>query len=304
MRTLVLVNPNSRQGAAHAGAAMKQLWAMGVDVVRVQTPPLSQWPDFIGTYADSVDCVAVGGGDGTLNFAAGPIMRHGLALGVLPLGTANDFARTLTIPNELELACQCLAEGVDHWIDVGCVNGVYFLNVATVGLAVRARRYRSDTAKNRFGSLGYARNIYAAFRDTRPFHVRVDCNGVTHNLRTIQVAVGNGHYFGGGLAVAQDSALDDGHLSLFNLEPQSLGSLMRLMPALLRGPGPSVRGGQLLRGTRIRVETRRKRSINTDGEVLAHTPAEFELLPQALKVRVPQAYRQAFERRTTMTSER
>src|SRR5699024_4462579 len=106
-----------------------------------------------------------------------------LALGVLPLGTANDFARTLSIPDEPEEACQVVADGVDHRIDVGRVNDVYFLNVASIGLAVRAQRYRSDAAKRRFGALSYAGNIRAAFRDTRPFRVRVECDGQQHAWR-------------------------------------------------------------------------------------------------------------------------
>src|SRR5699024_3847716 len=127
MRALVLVNPGARQGAAYADSAMKQLWAMGVDVARVSTPPLAEWPKLIANHAGDVDCVVVGGGDGTLNFAVGPVMNSGLALGVLPLGTANDFARTLSIPDEPEEACQVVADGVDHRIDVGRVNDVYFL---------------------------------------------------------------------------------------------------------------------------------------------------------------------------------
>lgn len=297
MRALVLVNPDARQGAVHAESARKQLWAMGVDVVRQPSPQLQDWPEWIASHAEHVDCVVVGGGDGTLNFAVGPILQQGLRMGVLPLGTANDFARTLGIPNELDAACRCVAEGVDHRIDVGRVNNVYYLNVASIGLAVRAHRYRSAAAKQRFGVLSYASNIRAAVRDTRPFRVRVDCDGQQHALRTIQLAVGNGHYFGGGLAVSGDSSLEDGRFDVFNLEPQGLLSLLRMLPALLRGPDASIRGGQLMQGRHIRVLTRRRRGINTDGEVLTHTPAEFCMLSRALTVRVPAAYRADYERR-------
>src|SRR5699024_1208812 len=86
----------------------------------------------------------------------------------------------------------------------------------------------------------------------------------------------------------------DGKLDLFSLEPQSLGALVRLLPALKRGPGPATQGGQLMRGEKIRIETARRRSSNTDGEVLTHTPAEFRVLPQARTVRVPRTYREAF----------
>jgi len=299
MRALVLVNPGARQGAAHATTARKQLWAMGVDVVRIDALAMRDWPALIDAHADGIDCVVVGGGDGTLNFAVRAIMRNGLTLGVLPLGTANDFARTLGIPTDPALACRNIAEGVDHAIDVGRVNDIHFLNVASIGLAVRARRYRSDRAKRRFGALGYSRNIYAAFRDTRPFRARVICDGVVHELRTIQIAVGNGHFFGGGLAVTGDAAVDDGRLDVFSLNPQGLGEMMRLLPSLVRGPNPTHHGGEVLYGRNIRVITGRRRSINTDGEVLTRTPADFTVLPHALQVRVPPAYRAAYEARTS-----
>ncbi|HLQ85628.1 MAG TPA: lipid kinase [Salinisphaeraceae bacterium] len=297
MRVLVLINPGARQGPAHADTAMKQLWAMGVDVVRARAEQLADWPALIERHAAHIDCVVVGGGDGSLNFALDAILRNKLTLGVLPLGTANDFARTLGYPDDPAAACRVVAQGVDHRVDVGRVNDAYFLNVASIGLAVRARSYRSAEAKRRFGALSYVHNAYAAFRDTRAFRVRVVCDGVRRDLHTIQLAIGNGRYFGGGLSVASNASLDDGRLDLFSLEPQTPAEMLRLLPTLLRGPDSSIRGGELLQGTHIRVITARPHAINTDGEVLTHTPALVRILPRALRVRVPQAYRAAFEAR-------
>lgn len=297
MRALVLINPGARQGAAHANTAMHQLWSMGVDVVRARAERLADWPTLIDTHAEAIDCVVVGGGDGSLNFATDSIMRNGLTLGMLPLGTANDFARTFDYPVDAIEACRTVAEGVDHRVDVGQVNNVHFLNVASIGLAARARRYRSDTAKRWFGAAGYAGNLYAAFHDTRPFRARVTCDGQRRELRSIRLAIGNGRYFGGGLAVSEDAALDDGKLDLFSIDPQGLGAMTRLLPALIRGPNHAMRGGQLMQGAHIRIDTSRPRSINTDGEVLTHTPAVFRVLPRALAVRVPRAYPETFAAR-------
>lgn len=289
MRALVLINASARQGAAHANTARKQLWVMGVDVVRAQTERMADWPALIDAHAKAIDCVIVGGGDGTLNYTVAAILRNKLTLGILPLGTANDFARTLGYPTDFISACRVVAEGVNQQVDIGQVNDVYFLNVASIGLAVRARQYRSDAAKQWFGALGYASNIYAAFRDTRPFRARIICDGSEHKLQTIQIAVGNGRYFGGGLVISENAALDDGKLDLFSLHPQTLSEVTRLLPALLLGPRPSSRGGQLMQGRRIRVLTKHPRAINTDGEVLTQTPADFRVLPGALTVRVPNA---------------
>lgn len=291
MRALVLIKPSSRDDAA-VDTALEQLSAFGVTVMNPRSERLADWPMLIETYAARTDCVVVGGGDGSLNLVLDSVMRHGLALGVLPLGTANDFARTLGYPDDAIGACRIIAEGVDHNVDVGQVNNVYFLNVASIGLAARAHRYRSEKAKRWFGTLGYARNAYAAFRDTRPFRAWVSCEGQRRELHSMQLAVGNGRYFGGGLAVSEDSALDDGKLDLFSLEPQSLGALLRLLPALRRGPDTSTRRGHLMQGQWFDIDTARRRSINTDGEVLTYTPATFRVLPQALTVRVPAAYRE------------
>lgn len=294
MRILVLVKGGKRQSHAHADMAREQFESMDVKVVHARAERLTDWPTLIDSYANRIDCVVVGGGDGSLSFVIESIMRNGLTLGVLPLGTANDFARTLGYPNDLSDACRTVAKGVDHCVDVGQVNDVYFLNVASIGLAVRAHHYRSDRAKRWFGALGYVKNVYSAFRHTRPFRAWITCDGAHRELRSIQLAIGNGRYFGGGLAVSEDATLDDSRLDLFSLEPQSAGRLMRLLPALIRGPDPTTRGTQLMQGARIHIDTTRPRSINTDGEVLTHTPATFRVLPQALTVRVPKAFRDEF----------
>lgn len=101
-------------------------------------------------------------------------------MAVLPLGTANDFARTLTIPEDLQSACRNVVQGIDHPVDLGQVNDAYFVNVASIGLAVRACEYRSEAAQKWFGSLGYTSNVFAAFRDTKPFTARIICDGKCH----------------------------------------------------------------------------------------------------------------------------
>jgi len=290
LRALLLINRQSREGEANAKQACDALSALDVDVTLGRFERPDDVAAEIDAHARDVDVVVLGGGDGTLNLAASAMMRCGRPLAVLPLGTANDFARTLLIPAALEAACRNVVEGIDHGVDVGQCNDVYFVNVASMGLAVRACEYRSDVAKRWFGSLGYASNVFSAYRDTEPFDVTVDCAGERYQLRSIQLAVGNGRYFGGGLPVASDAALDDERLDLYSLEPQGFWSMVGKLPALARGPDRSVRGVQLFDGRSFRVTTNRPMPINTDGEILTETPASFRVLPQALTVKVPRAY--------------
>lgn len=297
LRALLLINQGSRQGAENAQAAADCLGELGVDVSMPDIKEPDDIPARVRAQADEADVIVLGGGDGTLNLAAGAVMEAGKPMAVLPLGTANDFARTLLIPTTLNEACQNVVGGVDHGIDLGQCNDVYFVNVASIGLAVRACEYRSDQAKKWLGSLGYAANVFSAVRDTRPFGADVTFDNETKRLHSIQIAVGNGRYFGGGMAVTNDAALDDGRLDVYSLKPQRLSSLIAMIPGLIRGPDESMQGVQLFGGTQFEVKTDRPMDINTDGEILTATPATFRVLPRALTVKVPDAYIQRYGRR-------
>ncbi|HET9680147.1 MAG TPA: diacylglycerol kinase family protein, partial [Gammaproteobacteria bacterium] len=104
MRALLLINQDSRQGQENTEAAARQLEALDVAVIKGRFEQPKDVSTSIEQYAQDVDCIIVGGGDGTINLAAGAVMRNGLPLAVLPLGTANDFARTLLIDDDLETA--------------------------------------------------------------------------------------------------------------------------------------------------------------------------------------------------------
>lgn len=290
LRALLLINRESRQGEANAQTAVEHLVARDVDVVEGRFDEPDDVPAEIRRYAEDVDVVVLGGGDGTLNLACKAMLECGKPMAVLPLGTANDFARTLLIPTDLAAACDNVVDGIDHGIDLGQCNDIYFLNVASIGLAVRACEYRSDAAKKWLGSLGYASNVFSAVRDTEPFTAEVRFEGRSERLDSIQIAVGNGRYFGGGMAVSSDAALDDGRLDLYSLKPQPLRSLLAMLPGLMRGPHKTMQGVQLFEGKEFEIRTREPMDINTDGEILTATPAMFRVLPRALTVKVPQDY--------------
>jgi hypothetical protein len=110
----------------------------------------------IRRYQQQIDLVIVGGGDGTLNATIEAIIETQLPLGILPLGTANDLARTLAIPNSLPEACQIIASGNLRRIDLGSVNGKYFFNVASLGLSVKITQQLTKEIKRRWGIFAYA----------------------------------------------------------------------------------------------------------------------------------------------------
>ena len=292
-RALLLVNRLSRSGDADLSAAVGCLRAAGMEVTPFATERPQDIPTLIRAHRCRVNLVIVGGGDGSMNAAAAAVLEIGVPMAVLPLGTANDLARTLGIPSALEEACAVAANGLRHRIDLGEVNGKHFFNVASIGLSVAVARMIDAETKRRWGAAGYALTVVTALREHRPFRVRIRCDGRLLQLRSIQIAVGNGRHYGGGLTVASDAAIDDYMLDLYSIGPAGLLRLALLAPALRTGRHGEFEGVHLLRGRHIELETSRPMPVNTDGEVTTHTPAVFRTLPAALEMMVPAAFVEA-----------
>ncbi|MBY0514894.1 MAG: hypothetical protein K2P78_13385, partial [Gemmataceae bacterium] len=148
-RALLVVNRGSRSGEASHAAAVRHLTRLGFDLV--DAAPQAPVADAIRTHAAGVELVVLGGGDGTLNAAADALAAAGKPVGVLPLGTANDLARTLGLPTDLAAAAQVIADGHTRRIDLGRVNGRPFFNVASIGLSVAVTRRLSKGSKGWLG---------------------------------------------------------------------------------------------------------------------------------------------------------
>lgn len=290
MLALLLINRRSRTGAANAAEVRDGLREYGATVIVRDADSPAHVDAALTAHAESVDMVVIGGGDGTLGMAAGALMQAARPVAIVPLGTANDMARTLMIPPDLAGACRNAVEGRAHAIDLGQCNDVYFVNVASLGLPVRASKYRSDVAKRWLGPLGYAANVISAYRQTEPFNAELIWGSHRKSVHTIQLVVGNGRYFGGGLAVARDALPDDGNLDIYSLAPQTPLAMLAKLPAIVRGPDQELPGVSLLKADALRVNTGVPMPINTDGELLTETPADIRIIPGALRIKVPQAY--------------
>jgi YegS/Rv2252/BmrU family lipid kinase len=286
-RSLLLVNPHSRKGKHKALEAISILENLGLELIVESPDSVSDFSKIIDRYKDKVELAIVAGGDGTLNAALDGLIGSGLPLGILPLGTANDLARTLGIPVDLELACQIIATGKKRCIDVGWVNGKHFFNVASLGLSVQITQSLSKQAKRRWGVLAYAATALKAIWRSRPFHAQIRTKDQSFRVRTIQIAVGNGRYYGGGMAIAYNATIDDRRLDLYSLEVKHWWQILAVVPFLWHGRHKHGLGVRTLEGEEIEILTRKMHSINTDGEITTQTPAKFRVIPQALQVIVP-----------------
>jgi YegS/Rv2252/BmrU family lipid kinase len=245
-------------------------------------------PLVVRQYQDYLDLVIVGGGDGTLNAVVDSLVENKLPLGILPLGTANDLARTLNIPLSISEACEVIAKGQLKYIDLGWVNGKYFFNVASLGLSVKITQSLSKGLKGRWGIFAYALTAFKVIGQTRRFRAEIRVNDEFIKVKTIQIAVGNGRYYGGGMAIANDAAIDDGRLDLYSLELKHWWQIFPLLWTLPRGRQAILPWVRTMAGEEIDIYTRKAYHINTDGEITTLTPAKFKVIPQALGVMIPQ----------------
>jgi YegS/Rv2252/BmrU family lipid kinase len=286
-RALLLVNRHARRGRDSFAQAVDLLTDLEFELISVPVKKPNEIAAAIEKYGPTVDVVIIGGGDGTLNQAIESLLKVDRPLGILPLGTANDLARTLGIPADLPAACLIIAQANSQLIDLGWVNEQYFFNVASLGLSVDITQKLTRGAKRRWGILAYGMTALQVIGQNRPFHCDIICNGETISVKTIQVAIGNGRFYGGGMAIAEDAAIDDNRLHIYSLELQHWWQLFSLILTLRQGSHHQYNWVRSLEAESLEIRTRRPRAINTDGEIVTRTPAHFRVISKALRVFVP-----------------
>ena len=232
----------------------------------------------IRSLRDEVGAVILAGGDGTLSAAAPALRDTGLPLGILPLGTANDLARTLAIPTGADGAAAVILAGHRRRLDLGCVNGHLFFNVASLGLSVEITQRLTRVMKRRWGRLAYPIAAAAVIMQARRFSATIRVDGQDIPVKSMQVAVGNGRHYGGGMVVADDAAIDDGRLDVYSLEPRARWRLLWMARAFRDGEHDLLEEVRTLRCRSLEVRTRRRRHVSADGEIITRTPARFTLL--------------------------
>lgn len=278
MLAQLVLNIRSRRGREAAPLVREALHRAGIEVIE------DGWPADI---APEADCIVGAGGDGTLIGAIESAIARGLPLGIVPLGTFNELARTLGVPLDVEAAVRTIAVRRERAIDVARVNGTYFVNEASIGISSRLTQLQTPELKKRFGALGVIGTAFQAFRHARPIHVEVEHDGGCERLRTVQLTIANSHRFGG-LVNVEDASIDDGWLDLYSVDIRSLRQAFSVARAVLSGKRAQADGLRTIRARRFTLRTRHAHRITADGEPAGTTPARFELLPKALRVYVPQ----------------
>ncbi|MFI0464151.1 lipid kinase [Saccharopolyspora sp. 5N102] len=297
-RAALVVNARARTGAKAYARAIDKLRSLGVPLD--STFPLhdpARLPETVNSAVDAGhDLIIIGGGDGSVSSVVDVLAHRGVPLGLLPLGTANDFARTLHIPTDLDQACRTIAHGRVVDIDLGLCGNNYYVNRASVGLGAGVAEAMSPTLKRWTGALAYPVATVKALLRHRPFSAHLTFPDGDHEPQEhhglLQLSIANGRYFGGGQLAAHDAGIDDATLDISVMRHGSLHDLIAAARDLKRGALDSEHVRHF-RTKRVDVATGPDLPINVDGELVDGTPQRFSVARDALHVVVPRTWKDA-----------
>lgn len=312
MLPLIIVNPKSASGAT------RDNWSSIASDLRTHFGPFQV--AFTKGPGDGIELakrsaqdgrkfIIACGGDGTINEIANGILTSGTdcELGIFPSGTGGDFRRTLNIPSERREAARALREGTTRAIDVGKITyhdhvgetvSRYFLNVSSFGLAASIiERVKGSTSLNWLpvdSVRGRASFALSTLQEvvglgTTTVRVKID-DDEERPLTTVNFCVANARYFGGGMMIAPEAKIADGFLDVINIGDIKTAKILLRAYTLYRGTHLNLHEVKDKRAKRIEARPfsdSEEVHIEVDGELLGKLPAVYEVVPEALKVRVP-----------------
>lgn len=283
----LIVNAKSRKGQKlfqRACAAMDGL-PFPVDAHAVEDPEDLE-RTVTTALAKKPQLVILGGGDGTVSGLVDLLVGKGVVLGVLPLGTANSFARTLGLPLTVEGAIEVLKTGVPKRIDLGMIDDDYFANCAAMGISPQIAETVPHGLKKILGRIGYLGWASWQFARFKPFMLTVDDGVEPKTMRVVEVRISNGPYHGGTWLVDQAS-INSGEIVVQAVTGRYKRTLAKNWAASFFGHESRHQDTVTFSGKSLKIETRPSLPISIDGEVLAHTPVTAKVAAGAIEVMVP-----------------
>ncbi|RXZ82399.1 diacylglycerol kinase [Paenibacillaceae bacterium] len=238
------------------------------------------------------DIVIAAGGDGTLYEVVNGMVNHDHRppLGILPLGTTNDFARALGVPKHWEYACDLIVQQYTRLIDVGKANNRYFINIAGGGSLTELTYEVPSKLKTMIGQLAYYMKGLEKMTRLRPTEIRIQAEGVGEiNEEIMLFLICNSNSVGGFEKLAPDASLQDGLFNVIVLKKCNLAEFIRIATMALRGEHVNDPHIMQFQTNRLTVTTPDYVQINLDGEYGGTLPCTFEVLPQHLPIIVDES---------------
>jgi YegS/Rv2252/BmrU family lipid kinase len=246
---------------------------------------------------DGAKLLVVVGGDGSVNEVVNGLAgSEAVELAVIPRGTGWDFVRTYGIPRDLDRAIAIALRGDVREIDVGAVDyrtwagteaRSHFANVASAGISGAIAKRANETSKTLGGKISYYWATLAVFARWQTGEMRVSVDDETRSGKMIDAMVANGRFLGGGMMLLPEAEPDDGLFDVLLIGDVTKRDLAFTLPKSYRGkhlPHPRL---EVLRGRVVTVDADEPLPIELDGEQPGTTPARFEVVPGAVRLRVP-----------------
>jgi YegS/Rv2252/BmrU family lipid kinase len=245
---------------------------------------------------DGAALVVAVGGDGTLNEVVNGVAGTGAELATIPLGTGMDFVRTYGIPTRFDDAVRVAAEGSVRTIDAGRVayrtwsggeETRLFANVGSVGMSGAVAQRANGMSKALGGRMTFFYALTRVFLSWENTEVTVKLDDAERRARMHDVIVANGVWHGGGMMLAPDARPDDGLFDVVLIGDVGKADFLTTAPKIYKGRHVAHRKVEVLRSKRVEVTADERLPIEVEGEQPGTTPAVFEVVPGALRLRVP-----------------
>jgi YegS/Rv2252/BmrU family lipid kinase len=289
-QAVLIVNAMSRNGADAFDQACAMLGERGVELIAAH--PIKDPEGMGAAVREALEAKApmiiVGGGDGSLSSTVDDFLGRETVFAILPLGTANSFSRTLGIGPNLEAAVEAIANGRKLRIDLGAIDGDYFVNAAAMGMSPLIAETVPHKLKRYLGIVGYLLWALRLSFKFKPFRLTVDDGTKVHRTWATEARIANGR-FHGGVELVEEASLQSGEIVVQAVTGRSLWGLAWSWFATLF----KLRSRKLTtteyRGTTLRIETRPKQRISIDGELSGSTPCVVEVARAAIWVAAPRS---------------
>jgi diacylglycerol kinase (ATP) len=290
VRVIILLNPTAKRGKA------RRLLTRALQVFRQQNVHFevreSQSPEHLmelarGAREEKPDLIVSAGGDGTHHYVINGLFKSEVPLGLLPLGTGNDFAKGLGMPMDLHAAAAALVNGQIREIDLAQVGGALYGCIAGVGFDSTVTRYANDHARWLSGPLAYTWSLLRCMSEYRPQQLEIIADGESFSGEVLFAVVGNNSSYGGGIRLAPHAKLDDGILDICIVPYLSRFELLRWVRRAYRGEHLNHPRIKYLQARKITLRATSRMELFGDGEFLQELPATIQVVPRALRVIAP-----------------
>lgn len=287
---VLVVNTHARSGQAKFEQAKALLEARGITLdssFAVRDP--DRLPEIVENAIHRGNrWIIVGGGDGTISSVIDSFAHRDVVFGLLPLGTANSFARTLSIPVDVEGAVDVLVNGKVVDVDLGKIDDDYFANGAALGLSAAIAQAKPRFLKRWLGPAAYLLVATRALLEHKPFKCTLTIDGRVQTCEALEVRIANGTYHGG-MRVAQEASVENHQIVLYVIKGTSRWQLARVWMDIARGRPLAPEDVDIFHTANVRIETEPPQPVSVDGEVTTDTPVTAAVAVQSLHLLAPRS---------------